>query len=331
MFKNIKHIKPNFHLLIIFALLIGSSVSQAQVNAKAKIDSSKILIGDHVNLDLEVSFPNGINLKWPLILDTLSKFIEVISQDEIDTSKNENQTTLKQRVKITCFDSGFFVIPPIKFLYQKKNDTNIYTSETEPLLLDVKTLEVDTAKAIMPIKEPISVPITLKEILTYSGIAVAIALLVLGIIYYLKRRKKQQPIMVLPKKPKIPAHIIALDELEKLRRKKLWQEGKIKEYHSELTEIVRHYIERRFSIHAIEMTSSEILDAFERANESAEIKEKLRTMLTQADMVKFAKAQPLPAEHDVSMNFASDFIKSTIIAVNENKSIENGNKNSSNV
>ncbi len=175
MLKNTKHIKLNLSLFLAVVFLLISVVSKAQVNATAKIDSSEILVGDHVNLDIEVSYSKDLNLKWPLILDTLTKYIEVINQDKIDTSRNNQLTTLKQRVKITSFDSGFFVIPPFNFLYQKENDTNVYTAETEPLLLNVQILEVDTAKAIKPIKEPLSVPITLKEVLVYTGIAVAIA------------------------------------------------------------------------------------------------------------------------------------------------------------
>ena len=101
MLKNTKHIKLNLSLFLAVVFLLISVVSKAQVNATAKIDSSEILVGDHVNLDIEVSYSKDLNLKWPLILDTLTKYIEVINQDKIDTSRNNQLTTLKNFFKFS--------------------------------------------------------------------------------------------------------------------------------------------------------------------------------------------------------------------------------------
>jgi hypothetical protein len=135
-------------------------------------------------------------------------------------------------------------------------------------------------------------------------------------VYYYKKKKKKEPIFRLPQKPKLPPHEIALKELEELRDKKLWQNNKIKEFHSELTEIIRKYIEGRFGIPALEMISDDIIESINRLDIDNRKKEELTEMLRLADLVKFAKESPLPSEHDLSFNNALDFVKGTIIMIN---------------
>jgi len=297
---------------ILFVFLFFAAVQNyAQVNAVVRLDSNVILIGDQINLHFEFSCPKNTNVRFPLINDTIIKEIEVLKRTEIDTLEEGDLTTLSQSLTITCFDSGYYVIPPYDFYYHKKNDTNIFTAQTSPLLLTVNTIPVDTTKAIKPIKGPMSAPVTFKEVVKYILIGIAAILLILGIIYYFKKRKKSEPLIKLPKKPKIPAHVVALKELEKLRIKKLWQSGKIKEYHSRLTDIIRTYIEERFKIPALEMTSSEILPAFDMLEKNQDVKNKLSQILLQADLVKFAKAQPLPDENDISYKNALGFVQET--------------------
>jgi len=97
-----------------------------------------------------------------------------------------------------------------------------------------------------------------------------------------------------------------------LRHKKLWQSGQIKDYHTELTDIIREYISGKFNVHAHEFTSDEILTAINGTATNDEAKNKLSQTLLMADLVKFAKYQPLPLEHDSSLNNAIDFVKETI-------------------
>ncbi|MBE9481570.1 MAG: hypothetical protein IMY69_07740, partial [Bacteroidetes bacterium] len=121
-------------------------------------------------------------------------------------------------------------------------------------------------------------------------------------------------------KPKIPPHVIALDALEKLRINKLWQSGKIKEYHTEITDIIRVYIHERFGIDAMEMTTDEILASFNKKNDEVDdgLKNKLKQTLMLADLVKFAKEKPLPLENDKSLNNSIDFVKETIRKIENN-------------
>jgi hypothetical protein len=128
---------------------------------------------------------------------------------------------------------------------------------------------------------------------------------------FLMRRKKKQPLFGRAK-PQIPPHVKALEALEALRAKHLWQQGRIKEYHSVLTDIVRIYIEGRFGVDALEMVTSEVLDAMRASGQLDEPNlEGLRRILQTADMVKFAKYNPLPDEHDGSFRSAVRFVNET--------------------
>ena len=123
----------------------------------------------------------------------------------------------------------------------------------------------------------------------------------------------------------MPPHIQALEALEELKKEKLWQSGKVKEYHSILTEIVRIYIEDRFHIPAIELTTNEILHSFQKVMIDAQLKDKLKYILELADLVKFAKAQPLPDEHAECLDRAVEFVRNTIpIAQTPEKETESG-------
>jgi cell division protein YceG involved in septum cleavage len=171
---------------------------------------------------------------------------------------------------------------------------------------------VDTAQDIRDIKKPIAAPFTFREALPWI-----IALLLLAgagyfIFYYLKKRKKAEPVFRAPVKIKIPPHQVALDALENLRNKKLWQTGQVKEYHTELTDIIRDYIFGKFNIHAPELTSDEILNALNYTATDQEARQKLNQTFVVADLVKFAKMQPLPMEHDASLTNAIEFVKATM-------------------
>ena len=102
-------------------------------------------------------------------------------------------------------------------------------------------------------------------------------------------------------------------EREKLREKKLWQSGKIKEYYTEVTDILRRYMEARFGILAMESTTDEILESLTDGGHAAAPQLNiLRPVLTMADLVKFAKAQPVPAENEETLASASRFVSETI-------------------
>lgn len=303
--------------IVIILLLIGvfgyhHSIAQV-TEARAVLDTTDIMIGDQVNLKLELSLPSGSEIWWPEVLgDTLTRYIEILSRSAVDTIKEENgNLLLRQTLRITSFDSGFHEIPPIPFEFKVANDTTKYAFRTLPVYLTVNVPAVDLKADIKAIKPPLSAPVTFKEILPLLLIILAV-ILAGAIAYYIwYRRKKNKPVIAFRPKPVIPPHVKALDDLEYLRHKKLWQSGKIKEYYSELTEIVRWYIEERYKIPALESTTDEILESLFSANTPKHAQDKLRSTLILADLVKFAKEQPLPDQNDQCLNSCVEFVKET--------------------
>ncbi|MBU2651141.1 MAG: hypothetical protein KKA81_09420 [Bacteroidetes bacterium] len=307
-------------VIIPILLILVSFTGRSQTPVvSTRLDTNDILIGDQTGLLITASFPKNMRLAWPVFQDTLSGNIEVIKIEPADTAndKSGNLTRVSQRLIITSFDSGYHKIPPLSFLYAQEGDTSIQYVSTFPLYLKVNTVEVDTTAAIKPIKAPLGAPLTFREVFPWIIGALLITLAAWFIYYYFRKRKKHQPLFAPRLKPTRPAHELALEGLEKLRHRKLWQSGKTKEYYTEMTDIVRDYIENRFNVRAVEMTTDEILDGLKEQNINNDAFDKLRQTLILADLVKFAKEQPLPLENDLTLNNSIDFVRETILKITE--------------
>ncbi|MGB3947359.1 MAG: hypothetical protein WBM13_05215 [Bacteroidia bacterium] len=305
-------------VILVFTGLTHQTIAQT-IKATAILDTNSIKIGEQAKIQLNIKYrvDNGQQIKiyWPGIKDTITKEIEVVSQTKIDTiipDKNNPFEFLQTKtIYITSFDSGYWAIPPFKFIVN--SDTNGIT--TEPLLLQVGTIPVDTALAIKDIKQPFNESYTwidwIKDNMYVVYGTLAILLTIIIVIYLIRYFKKVPPPTITVEKPQTPPHIIALEKLEQLKNEKLWQEGKLKLYHSTLSEIIREYIENRFKIAALEQTTDEILKGFRNVSIDEESKMKLKQMLFLSDMVKFAKEQPLPNENELSMSNAIEFVNGT--------------------
>lgn len=307
--------KKLFLFFQIITLTVISAFSQ-QVTTSLNIDKKNLVIGDQAKLTVSVNSPPDYLVNFPIFGDSLSSGVEIVNLAPIDTflTNDEKTRTLNQIYTITIFDSGLYYIRPFSIQFKKPGSPAFDSILTDSLLVTVKTIPVDTTKAIKDIKAPIRAPLTMVEIFEYLGILLAGAAIVLIILYFIYKVRRKEPLIPFPEKPKPAAHITAIEDLEKLRQKKLWQSGFVKEYHSDLTDILRLYIERRFLFNAMEMVTSEILDSFRRGDISPEMMKKLGGLLYLADMVKFAKYKPMPDENDASLNDAVSFVRSTIPA-----------------
>ena len=202
-------------VLILFSVL---SVSAQKVRFKASIDTTNILIGDQVKYKLDLLIPQDYLFDWPRLTDSLTNKIEIVNMSEIDTIKSaEGVLNVSQVFTITSFDTGFYLIPPIELRYKEISDTDeVSIVESEPFVLNVFSVPVDLSQPIKPIKGPMAAPVTFRELLPWILI-----LLIIGIALYFivtRKKKKIQPVFFKPK-PKLLPHIIAFNELEKLKKK----------------------------------------------------------------------------------------------------------------
>ncbi len=302
-------------VLLIVALVFFLKHTEAQqVIADARPDTNVIRIGDQVNLRLSLQLPQNYKFEWPFFGDTLSKALEIVKKSKIDTTRLQNGLlNINQVLTLQVFDSGYYVIPPVRFNYSAAGSSSQDFVETEPHLLNVFSVAVDTTQAIRGIKGPIEAPYTFAEMLPWILLILGLALGTGLVLYFLNQRKKNRPVFAPRPKVKLPPHEIALNALEELKNEKLWQKGLVKDYYTRLTDILREYIEVRFNIRAIELTTWEILESFRNSTISKADKNLLRDILELADLVKFAKALPIPSENDKSMTDAVGFVNNTTI------------------
>ncbi|HVW96904.1 MAG TPA: hypothetical protein VHA56_13120 [Mucilaginibacter sp.] len=284
--------------------------SAQNITANAKLDSLTIRIGDQTRLRLIVDKPVKEVVNFPKLADTITGKVRIVGSrfDTIPDKSDHNRETVIQSYTITSFDQGTYNIPSFNI------GSSAGVLKTPELTLVVQTVKVDTTKAIYDIKQPMAVSYSfldwLKDNQIWVAIGFAVIAIIAGLIWYFKTRPKTEKV-VQEIKPDIPAHVVALNKLQQLRDKKLWQQEAIKDYHSELSDIVREYLERRYLIKTYERTTEEIIAALKYMDIANEYRGKLNQVLELADLVKFAKARPLPTDNELSMENAISFVTKT--------------------
>ena len=275
-------LKTLFFLLLVSTLTYSQKVSVA-------IDTTDIRIGEQFLFKIVIK--DTANVIFPEKLENLTK-LEVVKDVKIDTFKN----SLIKKYLMTGFDSGAFYIPTQQIFIKNR----AYLSDS--VLINVATVSVDTTKQKMfPIKSIQSEPLVYDDFKPYL-IWVVLALLLIGLlIYYLKTRKKPET-KEIDTINTLPPFEEALEKLQELDNKLLWQNNEIKKYYSELTEIVRVFIEKELEIPALEITTFELVSMLsdynnpKNINITKETVRKLNALLQEADLVKFAKSTPLSHE-----------------------------------
>ena len=265
-------------ILLSFVFFLSS---HAQGQAVAQLSEDTILLGDQTTLSIQRAhtYPST---------DQLSQNGIVALSQKFDTANNTQLTTL------TSFEPG---------------EHYVKLSPDDSLLLTVLDVEVDTTSAeirdIAPIEK---VPYTFWEIFRWVLLALVLAAIALVVWWIVTHRQHVQQVLGLadPVDTRTP-YERATQTLEALREKRLWQAGKAKEYHTELTDIVRRFIEESTGIRATDMTSDETLEAVQNADWQVD-SSLLRGIFTTADLVKFAKSEPLPHEHEASLDQAVRFV-----------------------
>jgi hypothetical protein len=174
---------------------------------------------------------------------------------------------------------------------------------------------------IAPIKPIIEEPRTLEDLIPYL-IPLLILIIIASIIYLIVNRNKR-PKVIVPEKPLL-SHELALQKLVALQQQKLWQKGEVKQYQTELTFIIREYLENRFKIPALESTTDEIVQNLRKTEMEERWRDRLQELFVNADLVKFAKAQPPMTIHEQGMQEAIAFVESTkLIPVATTETVEN--------
>ena len=294
----------------------------AQVIFEARIDTLVLLIGEQRELTLDVTCGSKQKLKMPDFkpMQPLAQDVEIVDLLGTDTTLLDEGKRMQvlQRYTITAWDSTFVLLPP----FEVEVDGQPYQSKQ--LALKVLTVPVDTVHVdqFFPNKDIQNNPFSWddwKPVLWFAGINQLLAILLLWI--YSRWRENKPLIRIIRRKVKLPAHQVAMTEIERIKSERNWTSEDSKEYYTQLTDTLRTYIKERFGFNATEMTSSEIIERLLEVQDEQALAE-LRQLFTTADLVKFAKWTTLTGENDANLVNAIEFINQTKQEVDPNAPTE---------
>ena len=280
------------------------------------------MLGDQTDLHLSVTHEASEQVQMPVYGEMLQEGIEIVDRSAIDTTAlPDGRVQMTQDLTLTSFKDSLFAIQP---LYVTSGEDTFWT---EPMALNViQPFEVDSSLAITDIKDIEKAPIWWWGIFRWVLLALGCVLLAVGGYYlwrwYRKHRKPEEETI----DPELlrPADEVALEKLDEIKAQKIWKDGKVKEYQTELTDVVREYIGRRFDVHSTEKTSDETLQEM-KSKVDKDLYTRLKNMLQLADLVKFAKWHTTPDENETALITAYDFVNETKeVVTDENEPTEQG-------
>ena len=295
----------------ILLLLCVSNNSFAQVSSR--IDTTRIRIGEQIQYEIIVDEVRDV--RFPKFESDSLNRIGVVDSHKIDSLKNQ----LIKKYTLTSFDSGRYELPGQEVFVRNKRFL------TDPVMIDVGTVEVDTIKQPMySIKEIENEPYLFSDYLNYFWGLILALLVIGGILYFVLRDKQEEEDISI----KIPPFDHAKQRLKELDEKNLISQQKIKAYYVELTDIVRTFIEREMHIPALESTTEELIETISDFNTSSQLNipvetlGKLQHLLREADLVKFAKSKPLETEVALHRGEAEEVIDTIHPKYKESKTEE---------
>ena len=301
-----------YNICLLFVGFSWSQESRPLIEVNSAVDTSRITIGDRITYTVSINHVDTMRVEKPGEGVNLGQF-EIKDYKIYDPVREEGRIEEKFEYVISVFDTGTFVIPPFPVAYFPTDSLGEYRLiEASAITIYVESVIQDEARELRDVKPPIDIPYD--YFLLFSVLAAVIligALVYFGYRLYLKR--KETGYLIKPPEPPRPAHEIALDALEELLKKDLVAQGLLKEFYSEISEIIRRYIEGRFFIPALEETSSEILRELNGQEIDVDLIQDIKEFLELSDLVKFAKYKPGEKENQKIVILGRQFIEKTMV------------------
>lgn len=297
--------------VLILSLLPQAASAQTEEALRSRISRDSILIGDQIEWTLDFSLAPGEEASVSKPGPAPVPGVEALGEMAFDTLSTDKGTqNLRGRIRLTSFDSGSYVLPPLYVLLARP-DGHIDTLEYAGPTLAVNTIPVDTATfQLYDIKGQIRYPLTFKEVMPWIGLALLVAALVWLLIRWIRLRRENRDFFGKPV-VKDPPHIVALRSLEKTRAQKLWQNGKQKQFYTQVTDALRQYIAERYGVAALEQTSAEMIRDLSGKDIEPALMEKMKDLFSTADFVKFAKHAASDQENENAIPTAIRFVNET--------------------
>lgn len=317
--------KLSRHFFAIFLFcLVALPGFASRMSVKAKLDSVQLLMGRTTLLHLEVVQPKETKGTFQIfehpspdgIVGVCGDSVELRTSFKRDTTElGDGRIRIDYDVPVQAFDSGAYRLP--QFLYISGRDT----ARSNSVSLKVIPVPVSADAQISDYAGPVSPKGKLFDFLPdwmldlwwlWLAIVLLIILFIIGI-----RRYRSQGGSLIGKKTAPNPYDVAMQRLENLKSRKLWEQGMEKEYFTLLTDILREYLEKRFGINAMEMTTRQIIDSLSSNPDVKEKRSYMREILDVADFVKFAKVRPLPSDNITAFDNAVKFVEETRPIVEE--------------
>ncbi len=309
-------------ILVILLITVLSPITTlgqySKFTIKASLDSAYLIMGRQTDVTLEVIGPVDSTASVTSI-DSMWNKIELVSLGEAEVSDIGNgQKLLKQNVTIQAFEPGLYSVPAFMFIQGK--DT-VISSRPALKILPVEADSLNSFESVVAVNDD-ELPLIDLSNMSWFWWVLLVIVIVAGVIFiiwkYYRKGTIQLPIKTAPKP--IPPYELAISQLNKLKEEHLWERGAEKLYYTKLTDILRTYLQGRFGINAMEMTSSQILSALKADAILPELYSRIHSALTVADFVKFAKLKPTREDNEGSYNTVVKFVEDTKPVVIETES-----------
>ena len=305
-------------MLLSFAAIArkGEIVYQKGAFLRQLQERDSVLIADQLLYGFDLKgVEAGTTFAFPQVKDTLMEGVEVVGSWQLDTLKVRkgkkgaaDQLDLQGGIVITSFDEGEYALPPLTLQRVSAEgvvDTLVFDSQT----LQVKTMPVDTATfKVHDIKGQIRYPVTFRELLPWVGLGLGIAGLIALAVWLIVRYGRKRDAEAQRREP---AHIVALRKLDRYRGSKMWAPEKQKAFYSGITDTLREYMDARYDIGAMEMTTAEIMKELKNTDVTEDLQTGLKELFERADFVKFAKYTASDEDNAAALPLAVRFVTST--------------------
>ncbi|MDH3205827.1 MAG: BatD family protein [Gemmatimonadota bacterium] len=272
-----------FLLLAIVASRVG-----AQSSVATEVDATVVTVGDRITYTISVDHPLSAQARLPDSL-ALGSF-EVLQAQALPVATTQAGARSTWTLTLAAFELGELELPPVS-VDVVAADGSTQTLQTDRYLIDVTSVGVDESGDIRDIRGPLGIPVGLATILVWLLVPLLLAALLYVIVRRLRPRGEDVARPALGDLRR-SAHEVALEALAALEASSLLDDGQVKEYHIVASDILRTYIEERFRVEALEMTTREVLASLSEVGADASFRSGLRTFLDACDLVKFAKARP---------------------------------------
>jgi len=283
------------------------------VTVKIDIDKEEMTIADRLNLAISVTAAEDFEIELPGFGEKLEQFGIVDYYTTQPKLVDDNKKMITRSYVLEPFLSGDYTIPSMKvrFWERGKEETEQHEVETSEIIIKVKSLLPETIgeKKLHDIKPPVRYPVSYAIWIWSGSIACIVAAVSIAVFIFVRKRKQAMTGKVISK---IPAHELAFDRLEKLVSENLIEKGEIKRFYEGISDILRRYIENRFSINAPDQTTEEFLAGLKTREDFPDNYQLLlKAFLTHCDLVKFAEHQPETTDIENTFESCKEFIMGT--------------------